>query len=272
MDLDQIAETTEPRGPVIRDVPAVTRAVALLRVLAQTETPMGVVALSREVGAIPSTCLHILRVMVDDGLAAFDADTKRYSLGAGVLALASSFSHRNPFAQLARPALEDLSRENQLAFAAIERSDSDHVVVVAVGDVNAGVAVRLTPGTRLPVGLSASGRCFGAFGDYTAADLKRRFAKLRWDDAPSYEDWMAQIEETHRLGYAIDAGNYIRGITVIAVPVFYEQGDIAGCLTCVGLKDRLVGRQLEQTIRSMKTAATNLSWKLGGKAAPPTAA
>lgn len=262
--MTDVSENDETRGPVVRDVPAVTRASALLRVLAHADEPIGVVALAREIEAIPSTCLHILRVLVYKGLASFDPATKRYSLGPGVLSLASRFAQRNPFAQFARPFLESLSHANRLAFAAIERSDQDHLVVVAVGDATAGVAVRLTAGTRLPVVMSASGRCFAAFEGHLKEDLKRRFAKLRWDDPPSFDMWVKQIEQTRTSGFALDPGNYIRGISVVSVPVFFAQGEIAGCLTGVDFKDRLVNERLAAVVQSMKEAAAELSRKLGG--------
>src|SRR5207253_5995145 len=45
-----------------REVPAVRRAVAILRLLGKSETALGVNAIARALGLVPSTCLHILRV------------------------------------------------------------------------------------------------------------------------------------------------------------------------------------------------------------------
>jgi len=258
------ADTAAGRSPVMRDVPAVSKAVAILRFLARGDSPIGVVALAREVGAIPSTCLHILRVLVNEGLAAVDPVSKKYTLGAGVLSLASTFSHRNPFVQVARSSLEDLSRKHRCAFAAIEQGDADHMVVVAVGDVYPGVSVRLTTGTRLPILMSASGRCFAAFGKYTPADLKRRFGRLRWDNPPDFDDWLAEIAEARKHGYAIDTGHYIRGVSVVAVPVFDGQKTILGCITTVDFREKLAGDRLKEVIADMVQAATEAGWKLGG--------
>src|SRR5437879_210573 len=70
-------------APSARQVPAVTRAIAILRLLGKTEAPLGVNAIARALGLIPSTCPHILRVLVAEELVSFDAKTKLYNLDAG---------------------------------------------------------------------------------------------------------------------------------------------------------------------------------------------
>ena len=65
---------------VWRQFPAVTRAVAILRALGQSPEPLGVNAIANQLGLIPSTCLHILRVLVAEELVAFDPDNKKYTL------------------------------------------------------------------------------------------------------------------------------------------------------------------------------------------------
>ena len=91
-----------------REVPAARRAVAILRLLGANEEPLGVNAIARSLGLVPSTCLHILRVLVDEELASFDPASKRYALAAGVLTLARRFLRRDGFAELAQPALDRL--------------------------------------------------------------------------------------------------------------------------------------------------------------------
>ncbi|RYF82465.1 MAG: IclR family transcriptional regulator, partial [Comamonadaceae bacterium] len=55
---------TLPAGPVVRPVPAVSRALAILRLLGQHKEALTLKAISQELGMVTSTCLHILRVLV----------------------------------------------------------------------------------------------------------------------------------------------------------------------------------------------------------------
>ncbi len=257
--------SSRSRPPVQRRVPAVTRAIAILRFLAKNKDPIGVVPLARAVGLIPSTCLHIVRILSDEGLVSFDPQTKHYSLGPGVLTLASAFSLRNPFVQVVRHRLEELSQAHGCAFAAVEESGPEHYIVVAVGDVHAGLSVRLSVGTRFPALVSATGRCLAAFGHNRMgpAELKRNFTRLRWDNPPSFDDWMADIETVRRQGYAIDEGSYIGGVTIVAVPVFNDSNLMLGCISSLGLRERFTGDRLETLIRSLQATAREVSRELG---------
>src|SRR5580693_1608860 len=76
--------------PRIRQVPALSRGIAILRLLGRSDEPLGVHAIARALNLVPSTCLHILRVLADEHLIAVDAATKKYSVAAGLVSLARS--------------------------------------------------------------------------------------------------------------------------------------------------------------------------------------
>src|ERR1700756_3104689 len=67
--------------------PAVSRAASVLRCLAGEQSGLGVSEIARRVGVVPSTCLHVLRALVDEGFVAFDAQEKTYRTGVGLLTL-----------------------------------------------------------------------------------------------------------------------------------------------------------------------------------------
>src|SRR5690606_5046467 len=89
-------------GPRIRPVPAVSRAIAILRLLGRRREPMTVKAISDELGLVPSTCLHIMRALVAERLVAFEPASKRYKLGVGILALARGVLETDSFAHAAQ--------------------------------------------------------------------------------------------------------------------------------------------------------------------------
>src|SRR5580704_8779767 len=100
-DLAKTVETSK--------APAISRAAAVLRLLGKSDRPLGVQAIARELGLVPSTCLYVLRALVAEEFVAFDPDTKRYSLEAGVLTLARQWLRRNRFNDLAQPALDRIA-------------------------------------------------------------------------------------------------------------------------------------------------------------------
>ena len=105
------AATSVSAAPRIRAVPAVTRAIAILRLLGRSPEPLGVKAIAQSLDLVTSTCLHILRALVAEELVKVDPLTKRYALGMGMLLLARSVLGRASFASLVQPTLDRLARD-----------------------------------------------------------------------------------------------------------------------------------------------------------------
>jgi DNA-binding IclR family transcriptional regulator len=176
--------------------PAIARAAAILRLLGKSETPLGVNAIARELGLVPSTCLYVLRALAEEELVAFEADTKRYTLEAGVLTLARGWLRRNQFSDLAQPVLDRLARDHDVTMLGVQIVGLDHIIVVALAQGGGNFQFSAQIGSRFPALISATGRCIAAFGDYQAAELEKRFNDLRWDDPPRFADWLDQVEAT----------------------------------------------------------------------------
>src|SRR3990172_4068824 len=163
----------------VRQVPAVTRAVAILRLLGRSEEALGVNAIARALRLIPSTCLHILRVLVAEELVALDPSTKRYRLDTGILTIARSALRRTGFAETVQPELDRLSRRHGVTAIGVQAIGLEHIVVVAISRSDHGLRLHADIGSRFPALISASGRCVAAFCGQPWAALERRLPRLR---------------------------------------------------------------------------------------------
>ena len=244
--------------------PAISRAAAILRLLGKSDTPMGLQPIARELGLVPSTCLYVLRALVDEEFVAFDADTKRYSLEAGVLTLARQWLRRNQFTDLAQPALDRISQAFDVTMLGVNIVGLDHIIVVATSQLGNNFQLSAQIGSRFPALISATGRCIAAFGGYSEATLESRFKKLRWDEPPTFEAWKAQVEQTRLQGFAVDAGNYISGVTVVAAPVWKTRAQMSHALVAIGIGSALRQTGLPELQQSLLTEANSLSNQLCG--------
>jgi DNA-binding IclR family transcriptional regulator len=244
--------------------PAIARAAAILRLLGRSDAPLGVNAIARELGLVPSTCLYVLRALAGEELVEFDPDTKRYSLGVGVLTLARGWLGRDRFADLAQPALERLAREHGVTTMGVQITGLEHIVVVAAVQGGANVQLAAQVGSRFPALLSATGRCIAAFGGYPLAQLEAKFRTLRWDDPPEFADWQQQVEQTRAQGFGVDQGNYIAGITVVAAPVWQASGRPSHALVGIGLASALGDGDVSALGEALAAAARSLSGQMGG--------
>jgi DNA-binding IclR family transcriptional regulator len=257
----------EPRagaGRQLRAVPAVTRAVAILRLLGRSEESLGVHAIARALGLVPSTCLHILRVLVAEAVVAFDPSSKRYRLDAGILTIAHSALRRNGFAETVQPELDRLSRRHGVTAIGVQPIGLEHIVVVALARSDHALSLHVDIGSRFPALISASGRCIAAFGGHPWKILGRRFRALRWDRPPSLRAWRTEVEATRVNGYAVDEGNYIRGVTVIAAPVKGAGGGVSHVVAVVGVSEQVRQIGVETLAHELRTIGDGISRQLGG--------
>lgn len=246
-------------GPRVRPVPAVTRAIAILRLLGRTPTSLPLKAIAQELEMVSSTCLHILRVLVDASLVKVDPGTKHYSLGVGMLALAKSVIERNPFPTLVQPVLDRLASTWNVTAIGVEVTGLDHMVVLALARSHAPFSLHVDVGSRFPALISATGRLVAAFTDTPAKELERRFKALRWDQPPDMAAWRAEVDAVRRKGFSIDRNNYISGIAVIAVPVLDLQGRMTHSLVAAGVADRITSTESQALAKEMQVEARALS-------------
>jgi DNA-binding IclR family transcriptional regulator len=145
-----------PSTQVIRPVPAVRRANAILHYLAEHGEPRGVSHIARDLKMLPSTCLHILRELASASFVNFAADAKTWSLGPGVLSLARRFVDRDRFAVLAQAHIDRIGQRYGVKATASVYDGHRHIVVVAVTAFDDDMQVQVCVGRRVPIPAAAS--------------------------------------------------------------------------------------------------------------------
>lgn len=251
----------------VRDskAPAISRAAAILRLLGKSDVPLGLQTIARTLGLVPSTCLYVLRALVAEEFVAFDPDTKRYALEAGVLTLARGWLRRNEFTDLAQPALDRISQAFDVTMLGVHIVGLDHIIVVAVSQSGNNFQLSAQIGSRFPALISATGRCIAAFGNHAEDQIAERFKTLRWDEPPTFEKWQAQVRQARRKGFAVDAGNYIAGVTVVAAPVWKSRAQLSHALVAIGIGGAVKRNGLAALQNELVAAARILSSQLCGE-------
>jgi len=249
----------------VRPVPAVSRAVAILRLLGRSPEPIGVKAIASELGIVTSTCLHILRVLVDEELVRVDA-AKRYRLGAGILPIARSVLEGGGFAAAAQPALDRLARAWGTTAIGVEAGGLDHMVVMALSHSHVPFRLHVDVGSRFPALISATGRLVAAYTTEPWPEVERRFRALRWQNAPTLEAWRRDVERIRKRGYAVDRGNYIHGVAVISVPILDARETLTHALVVIGVSEQIDPARCAAIAADMQTEAARLSTLLLSRA------
>ncbi|MGE4243634.1 IclR family transcriptional regulator [Ramlibacter sp.] len=239
----------------VRAVPAVTRAIAILRLLGRSAEPLGVKAIARELALVPSTCLHILRVLVGEELVRVDPETKRYTMGVGMLPLARSVLERLGFPNVVQPMIDDLAAKWHVTVLGVELHGLEHMTVLALAKSSAPFRLQVDVGSRIPALGGATGRLAAAYTDQSWKEVEKRFRALRWDKPPTLAAWRKEVEVAGQKGMSIDRGNYIAGVTFVAAPLLDAGGRLKYAVGAICVSSALDPAGVTQLARELKDCA-----------------
>jgi len=90
---------------------------------------------------------------------------------------------------------------------------------------------------------------------------------LHWAVPPTWDDWKAQVEQTRVQGFAVDEGNYMAGVTVMAAPVWKTFTRPSHALVAIGIGGTLGSQGLPALQGALLAAAQGLSTQLRGEEA-----
>jgi DNA-binding IclR family transcriptional regulator len=243
--------------------PAVSRAAAVLRLLAAERSGLGVNEIARLVDLVPSTCFHVLRALVDEGFVSCDPVKKTYRTGIGIRTLVREAMAGWEYPKLVQPVLDKLASEHQVTAVAVELDTPERMVAVAISRSNNMVSLHVNIGSRFPAFISATGRCVAAEADLSRDELKRHFGTLRWEKPPRFNDWYAEIERAKVEGVAVDRGNYIRGVMVVAILLPKGADRATRGISAVGFEHHMTENSLRQLKADLREAAQTVGAQLG---------
>ena len=255
----------EPPGrkPVrIRQVPAVTRSIAILRLLGRHKAGLGVKAIADDLGLVPSTCLHILRVLVAENLVRQDLSTKRYTLGSGMVSLARSVLEGTGFAAIVQPALDRLIGGRVITAMGAELTPRGTILVLAVAKPDRPLQLHADVGSEFPSLTSATGRLVAAFGGMDRDQLATAFAAIQWDRPPMLVDWLEDVERARRQGWSVDRDCFKNGITAFAVPVLSPKQTITHSIVAMGLSADIALIDTDILVRDLQREAATVAGEL----------
>src|SRR5690606_7702298 len=179
----------------------------ILRYLASAGSPLGVTRIAKDLGLNASTCFNLLKTLVHERLVTFDEGTKTYSLGLGMVELAKGSLEKASYVRLMRPHLKELAERHNITATLWQRTRNDRVVLVDLAESGSTRRIHRSIGQRLPMYIAALGRCMAAHSGLSTLELRRKVSELRWEEGPSFETYMREVEEVRRNGYAVDHGN-----------------------------------------------------------------
>lgn len=214
-------------------VKPVINALHILHYLTETGEPERAVDIARHLGLNQSTCFNILRTLVSEEVAAFDPLSKTYTAGIGLARLVGQFVTQGQRIEAAKPLMRELARRFSVTVTLWRPMGTDRIVLVSSEVSPADLRIDMAEGQRLPYLMGASGRVFAGHLGADEKKLRESFKKIRWAGPLTFDTYWREVEEARQRGYAVDNGNFARGIMAIAAPIRDATGNPALTVSAV---------------------------------------
>jgi DNA-binding IclR family transcriptional regulator len=230
---------------------AVGSALAILRLLADTDQPLGVNAIARELSLAPSSCFKVLKVLLADDFVEIDTNSKGYSLGSGAIAVARRALDPSQAFTTVRSRLEETAQAHSIAIGLWRILPKSRMVLIGFAEGGNQMRIHMSIGQRLPIFVGAVGRAIAAHMNLSSEKLRQSFDTLRWQTPLSFFHYVAQVEEAKRLGYGFDEGNFAPGVNTVAVTIVDKAGIVRYGLSGIMFTGQHDPKRTEEIAREM---------------------
>lgn len=240
---------------------------AVLQAFTIEAPALGVTEIAAKVGLHKSTVSRILSGLAEAGFVEREAESGRYRLGLGVIALSAPLLAELDVRRAALPYLEDLMEETSETAAISVWNGTEAVVVEQVASPHQ-VKHSASIGTRYPKFESSSVRVFLAelTPDHVeqlleSGRIPRTSPELKGPVAPQ----LAHIREQ---GYAVNDGLTTEEEFGVSAPVRDFRGFAVGCITLSAPRSRVHrSKNQKMLIEAVCRTASKVSARLGTPAA-----
>ncbi len=241
------------------------KAIDVLEHLHDAGIPRGITEIASALGVPKSSAHRLLKTLVRRGFAEQEA-SGRYRTGPALIALGLAARDRDPIVALARPVLErEAEALGETVFLTAARGGG--IVVLDKAEGRGFLRAAPTVGQRVPVAATAVGRLAMAFDPARfplSAHPPVPFTEATLLDLASVAQ---EIERARRDGFAINRGEWIEGLSVVAAPVFAagEPPQLAGAIAVAAPTPRLDALGASAVAHRTAAAARLVSLRLAGR-------
>lgn len=211
----------------------VVRALAVLGLLREAPSEVGVTEVARSLSLNTSTAHRILRALVAEGYVSQNPESDRYRLGREAFLLGLAAERKLGFAAVT-PILERLRDLTGESTNMVVRDGAQGLVVLRVESEQ---PLRFTQpaGTRIPLYCTSSGKALLAFAPEVTTGLEELELVRRTPvTTTSRAKLLRELKAIREVGYSVNRGERIPGVYGVAAPILDPDGTSAGAVAVQG--------------------------------------
>ena len=247
--------------------PSVKKAFQILDLISRNARGTGVSELAGHLKISKSTVHGITMALEELGAIIRDPATKRYTSGPTLLELGKSAYSQFDIKDLARPVMENLmNRTQESVFLGV--LNGEHVTILDIVESRNDLKITSPVGTTIPLMAGATGKVLLASMELEKA-MKIVHSKGRTkyteNTITDPDQYLEEIRDVKKRGYATDYEEYILGVRAVASPISAEE-HYQAAIWVVGFKTSLHDEKMKALIKATKKTAEMISLKLKERA------
>lgn len=249
----------------------IERAVKILDCIVEARGPLGITDISRRTNLSKSTVHHFVTTLVNTGLLASDAVSRRYRLGPKLAQLGSAFVESTDLRDLVQPALVEL-RDLTDETATLHVKVGDERVTMAQAASTQSIRRVLDLGVSRPLYLGAVGVVLmsGLPDEAVLRLLKQaRPRRLTSKTVTDPKQLFNLVRRARADGYCTLSEQTEDGVGVVALPIHDHEGAVPAAVVVSGPIQRWNEKAMAPHLKRMKAIVEDVSRRLGQRAGLP---
>lgn len=251
----------KPGVPLVR---ALDRGIAILRAFSAAKPQLTLTELSQAVELDKGTVRRLLHTLTLAGLVDHDETSALFSLGVGVLELASAVETGRELREIAAPYLNDVAeRCGATAFLWVPSEGMALCASRARPTQPSVDASWFTVGARAPLNCGGGPRVLLAYLTPTEQKLALSRPLLRRTPASQIDKTvlMTEAARIRAQGWELAVDDFVLGLAGLGVPIFNRAGALAGSLSITSVTTQLVKGDKPLHLAVLQTAAAAIGAK-----------
>jgi IclR family pca regulon transcriptional regulator len=214
-------------------VNSLQRGLAILEAFTRERPRQNLQQLTQATSLPKTTVLRLLRTLISLGYVRLDSAAREYSLGPRVMSLGYATLSGMELREIARPYLEDLSRQSEqnVNLAILDGTEAIYIERITRTHL---ISTDHTVGSRVNTHSTAIGRAMLAFLEED--ELNDTLGRLYGDPETAKhlrherESFCRLLKAVRRNGYALNNEEYIVGIRAVGAPIFNAGGRVEAAI------------------------------------------
>lgn len=245
--------------PVKYKAPAVKKAFQILKLISEANKGLRISELAKSLEISKGTVHGITSILEELGAVKRDISSKRYELGLTLFELGRVAYSQVDLRVAARPIMEELvEKVKETVFFGV--LNGERTTILDLVECKHDFKITSPIGTTIPLFAGATGKALlSVMNEKDAMMIIERKGLPRHTDKSitDPEQYLQEIRDTRRKGYAVDDEEYISGVRAVAAPLDWDKYRLAA-IWIVGFKMSLDDSKMELLKREIKEAVKTI--------------